>query len=770
MTRSRMLYFFHFLSLFVAALTFIAIPADSTHAQQTGAMIGAASEVAEDSVPFPGEPLTPDGNGALPPRLALVIGVADYDAADRLSLPNLPGVARDTPRVVKALADADFHITEPRSNGGRVTRNDILEALNRFSLNVRQLKSASGKKPVVLVYFGGHGVTNGTDNILLPADFNPTFQEDVQQFGLPLATIRQRLAALDVSLRYVILDACRNQLPLSLASVSGTGPETYKPGMTRMAIDTKGETIWFATLNGDVADDGDTFTQRLLDVLDKERAKAVRQAGDPRFSGDAPPPLPEDYGNTSSVLDQVATAMDGSGQVPDRAGNPPPLILYPTRANYRTELGLFEQFDAAATHYERRYCLSKAYLDDYFLYSYFSNAIANWKTRFEALADGADLPSCSVFGPDRAAAVDLPVKMATGEWRTTTLTLPDLGVMATLGGLASSASLSDDVRREIVGFSVETPLRALAVAGADLPIYRFANAGGETLATVDRGQLLAVGDTNGAFVRVRTPDGQDGYAEQKLVNAGTSLLRVTLAYGDDGELTGASQAALKALSDTVVYDVAIEYRDSDGGGGLLYAVSAFDDLRKATFVPEEIVPLYRAADASDPPQTRSVRMLLTALPLDPALRDTAYSFSGGLVSLDTAWELSQPVLASASAGAILGRGGALACASPLPSAAGKVAIVRYPSAGEAGAAEGVRRVLGAMGFAAPDPIQKGTRIQKQGTRITYCAGDEALIDEAKARLSACFGEAFRYFPTSDKALCASGRIDVVVTEPALALR
>lgn len=777
MTRSRMFFFCHFLSLFVAALIFIAIPAGSTRAQQTDATIGATSEVAEDSVPFPGESLPPDGNGALPPRLALVIGVSDYDATDRVRLPSLPGVARDTPRVVKALANANFHITEPRHNGGRVTRNDILEALNRFSLDVGQLKSASGKKPVVLVYFGGHGVTDGTDNILIPADFNPTYQEDVRQFGLPLEIIRQRLAALDVSLRYIILDACRNELPLSLASVSGSGPETYKPGVTRMAIDTADETIWFATLSGDVADDDNTFTRSLVDVLDRQMAEAQRQARDPRFSDEAPPPQPvaNTYGDTSRVLALVANDLRRFGQTPDHAGNPLPLILYPTKANYRAERRLFEQFDAAEalSQAERRYCLGKTYLDAFFLYSYFSHAIADWNARFEKLAGGAKLPSCSDFTANRTAEADLPVKTVTGEWLSGALVpaaqRPTLGMMATLGGYASTAPLSDIVRQEIGGFSGETPLRALAVAGTDLSIYRFANAGAETLATIGRGQLLSVGDTNGAFVRVRTPDGQQGYAEQKLVNAGTSLLRVTLAYDDAGELTGTSQTALKALSDAVVYDVAIEYRASDGGGGLLYAVSAFDDLRKATFVPEEIVPLYRAADASVLPQARSVRILLTALPLDPTLRDNAFSYSGGAVSLDTAWELSQPVLASASAGAILGQGSALACASPLPSAAGKIAIVRYPSAGEAEAAESVRRVLGAIGFSTPDPIQKGTRIQKQGTRITYCAGDEALIDEAKVRLSACFGEAFRYFPTADKALCASGRIDVVVTEPALTI-
>jgi len=748
--------------------------ADSTRAQQTSAVIGATPEIVEGAVPFPGERLSPDGNGVLPPRLALVIGVSDYDAADRVSVPSLPGVARDTPNVVAALADANFHITEPRNNGGRVTRNDILEALNAFSLNVRQMQSVTGKKPVVLVYFGGHGVTNGTDNILIPSDFNPTFQEDLQQFGLPLDTIRRRLASLDVSLRYIILDACRNQLPLSLASLSGTVTEPYRPGITRTQIDTKGETIWFATLSGDVADDGETFTQRLLDVLGRERAKALREAGDPRFSDEAQPspPVAGAYGNTSSVLDQVAAVMDGSGQVPDRAGNPPPLILYPTKANYRAELRLFEQFDAAASQYERRYCLGKTYLDAFFLYSYFSNTIAGWKTRFEALGGGTPLPSCSDYAPNRVAgAADLPVKTATGEWRATALVPPpgeaEPAVVPTLGGLATMASLSDNARREIVGFSGETPLRALAVAGAELPIYRFANAGGETLATMDRGQLLVVGDVSGAFVRVQTPDGRQGYAEQKLVNAGTSLLRITLAYDDAGELTPASQGALKALSDTVVYDVAIEHRD--GGSGLLYAVSAFDDLKKATFVPDEIVPLYRATDASGLPQPRSVRVLLTALPLDPAIRDNAYSYSGGPVSLDDAWALSQPVLASASDGAVLGGGNALACASPLSSAAGKVAIIRYPSSAEAGAAEGVRRVLGTMGFATPDPIQKGTRIQKQGTRVTYCATDQALIDDAKARLASCFGEAFRYFPTSDKALCASGRIDVVVTDGALAL-
>ncbi|WP_180336094.1 caspase family protein [Pleomorphomonas diazotrophica] len=745
-------------------------------------MIGAGAEGAEEAVPFLGQALTPDGNGALPPRLALVIGVATYDPADHVSIPSLPGVARDTQRVVEALSDADFRVTEPRNNGGRVTRNDILEALNRFSLNVRQLRSTSGKKPVVLVYFGGHGVTNGTDNLLIPADFNPTFQEDLKDMALPLATIRERLEALDVSLRYIILDACRNQLPLSLASVSGAGAPAYKPGMTRMPIDTAGETIWFATLNGNVASDGSTFTQRLLDVLDKERTKAEKEAADPRFSEEAasPQPVAGAYGNTSSVLDQVAISMAGSAQVPDRAGNPPPLILYPTRANYRTELRLFDQFKAAPS-FQRRYCLSKTYLDAFFLYSYFSTNIAGWKTKFEELVEGGELPSCADLATNQVASADLPVKTATGEWR---VVASARSPFTEPGQLASAAAEESGGRTPaggdtpppsrtpvIAGFPDDLSQLSLATAGTNLPVYRFANAGGAAVTTLDKGQLLAIGDTNGAFVRVQTPDGTEGYAEQKLVNAGTNLLRVTLGYDDRGELTDASQTALKALADTIVYDAAIEYRDSDSKGGLLLAISAFDELRKATFVPMELTPLYRAADASNPLPPRSVRILLTALPLDPALRNSAYSYSGGTVSLDAAVTLSQPVLASASTGAILGQGSAFACASPLAAeaTADRTVLVSYPSASEAGAAETVRRVFGTVGFAVPDPIQRGTRIQKQGTRVTYCAADQGLIDRAKAPLSACFGDAFRYFPTSDRALCASGRIDVVVTDASLAI-
>lgn len=780
-------------------------------------MIGAVAGGVEEFVPFLGEALTPDGNGALPPRLALVIGVATYDPADSVSIPPLPGVARDTPKVVEALRNAGFLMTEPKHNGGRVTRNDILEALNRFSLNVRQLKSASGKKPVVLVYFAGHGVNNGTDNLLIPADFNPTFREDLQDMGLPLATIRQRLAALDVSLRYIILDACRNQLPLSLASVSGMGTETYRPGMARMPIDTAGETIWFATLNGNVASDGSTFTQHLLEVLDRERTNATAEAADPRFTeeAEASRPAARAYGNTSHVLDQVAKSMDGTAQVPDRAGNPPPLVLYPTRANYRAELQLFNQYNAASD--ERRYCITKTYLAAFDLYSYFSNKIAGWKAWFESRPDNRELPSCADLATNQTANAGMPVKTATGEWRvvasasspfagqgemvsadepTSDDRAPDgndaMSSPPSTSNTISTAKTDESIEkhhaedaadtdakswqdiqfsrawRAADAFSWDTP-RTLAVAGANLSIYRFANAGGAAVATLPRGQLLVVGATNGEFIRVRTPDGQEGYAEQKLVNAGTSLLRVILGYDDNGVLTGASESALKALADTIVYDAAIEYRDSDNKGGLLLAISAFDELRKATFIPEEIVPLYRVADAESPLPPRSVRILLMALPLDPALRSGAYSYSGGKVSLDAALTLSQPVLASAAANATLGQGSAIACASPLsPEAtAGKVAIIRYPSASEAGAAETVRRVFGTVGFATPDPIQKGTRIVRQGTRVTYCATDQPLIDQAKARLSACFGDAFRYFPTSDRALCASGRIDVVVTDASL---
>lgn len=777
MTRSRMFFLCRYFTVFGFIFCIAAAAAINSSRAQTGALIGATPDAVENTVPFPGESLGPDGNGALPPRLALVIGVANYDRADRLDIPNLPGVANDTAQVVRTLSDAGFLITEPNDNGGRVTRNGIREALNAFSSRIVQLRSTSRKKPVVLVYFGGHGVTNGADNFLIPSDFNPTFQDDLPDMALPLATIRQRLAALDVSLRYIILDACRSPFPLSLPSLSGGAAEAYKPGISKMTIETAGETIWFATLNGSTAtDSGVTFTRRLLEAMDGERGNALRQAEDPRFADDGQPspPVANAYGNTSSVLDQVATSMAGSGQVPDRAGNPPPLVLYPTRANYRTELTFFRQFEAAASpaQYERRYCLGKAYLGAFFLYSYFSGAVSDWKTKFEGLTGPADLPSCTDLAAGQPASADLPVKAATGEWLASAApsSPPVPGEVATLGGLIASASLSDTALGEIGGFAGTTPIRTLAVAGADLPMFKYANAGGEALATVDRGQLLSVGAPNGAFIAVRTPDGRAGYVEQKLVNAGTTLLRVTVARDAGGSLTGASQGALEALKDTVVYDVAVEYREDASQNGLLLAVAAFDELRKATFIPDELVPLYRAVDPSSLPEARAVRILLSALPLDPGLRGGAFSYSGGAVNLDAALKLSQPVLITAASGHVVGQGSASGCASPLASAdtAGKVAIVRYPSAGEAVAAESVRRVLGTIGFAAPDPIQKGTRIEKQGTRMTYCATDQPLVDRVKDRLSACFGDAFRYFPTSDKALCASGRLDVVVTDAALA--
>ncbi len=778
-----MFFLIGYFGLFIVTFCILAMPARLSRAQPvdapSSALIGATAGNLEDAVPFPGEALNANGNGALPPRLAFVIGVASYDPADHIAIPSLPGVATDTSRVVKTLADAGFLITEPTHNGDRVTRNDILEAFNRFSAKVLQLKAASQKKPVVLVYFGGHGVTDGSDNFLIPADFNPTYQEDLPDMALPLSTIRRRLAILDVSLRYIILDACRSRFPLSLPSLSGAGSPAYRPGMTNIQIDTAGETIWFATLDDSVATDaGVTFTQRLLDVLDKERTKALREAGDPRFADESQPspPVASAYGNTSTVLDQVANTMAATGQTPDRAGNPPPLILYPTRANYRTELKIFKQFEAAAPELNRRYCLGKTYLEAFFLYSYFSKSIFDWQRSFEKLITETDipLPSCTDLTVTQpAASAELPVKSATGEWRTMAAAPPSQPLEAarmTLGGWISAAPLSGNARREIGGFSDETPIRSLAVAGADLTMFRHANAGGQALATVDRGQLLSVGAANGAFVEVRTSDGQQGYVEQKLVNVGTTLLRLTIARDDTGQLTGASRNALKALTDTVVYDMAIEYRDDERQSGLLAAISAFEDVRKTTFIPDDLVPLYRSVSPSSLPQARSVRILLSALPLDAGIRDNAYSYRGGALDLDAALQLSQPVFGSAATGAAVGQGSALSCVSPLAAeqTAGKVAIVRYPSATEAIAAESVRRVLGTIGFATPDPIQKGTRIQKQGTRMTYCASDQALIDQVKERLSSCFGEAFRYFPTSDEALCASGRIDVVVTDAALA--
>jgi hypothetical protein len=85
------------------------------------------------------------------PRVALVIGNANYRSAPKLANPD-----NDARSMAQLLTSAGFDVTEATD----LTRNDMLKAVQDFSAKV----AARGPKTVAMVYYAGHGVQLAGEN------------------------------------------------------------------------------------------------------------------------------------------------------------------------------------------------------------------------------------------------------------------------------------------------------------------------------------------------------------------------------------------------------------------------------------------------------------------------------------------------------------------------------------------------------------------------------------------------------------------------------
>ncbi len=131
------------------------------------------------------------------PRVALVIGNANYQSAPKLANPD-----NDARSMAQLLTSAGFDVTEATD----LTRNDMLKAVQDFSAKV----AARGPKTVAMVYYAGHGVQLAGENYLLPVDAKIATPEDLDGNSLRLVDLMGTLETIPSRMRIVVLDACRN--------------------------------------------------------------------------------------------------------------------------------------------------------------------------------------------------------------------------------------------------------------------------------------------------------------------------------------------------------------------------------------------------------------------------------------------------------------------------------------------------------------------------------------------------------------------------------
>lgn len=133
-------------------------------------------------------------------RIALVIGNQGYDA----SVGPLKNPHNDIAVVGEALGEVGFKMLTPRKDA---TRDEMLFAVHELATQLR----AAGNQAVGFLYYAGHGVSVGMDNVLIPTNVENTTDAMLAVRGVRLAEILDILKreAPD-AVNFVVLDACRN--------------------------------------------------------------------------------------------------------------------------------------------------------------------------------------------------------------------------------------------------------------------------------------------------------------------------------------------------------------------------------------------------------------------------------------------------------------------------------------------------------------------------------------------------------------------------------
>jgi hypothetical protein len=196
-------------------------------------------------------------------RQAFIVGVGHYD-----NLPDLKNSPNDALLMAKTLEKLEFNVF-----GGGALINPGVEDLKRAFL---RFSASLGEQTETVVFFAGHGLQLGGENLLLPADFaipSDSSDESRRSARLQSLTLTDILSTLEearVALSVVLLDCCRD--PGNLVEGAGLVPDTglAEPKKTELG---KGNEllIGFAAKHGQFALDGEggnsPFTEALSSRL-----------------------------------------------------------------------------------------------------------------------------------------------------------------------------------------------------------------------------------------------------------------------------------------------------------------------------------------------------------------------------------------------------------------------------------------------------------------------------------------------------------------------
>src|ERR1700741_952253 len=203
-------------------------------------------------------------------RMALVIGQSAYK-----SVPALPNPGNDAKAVSQLLTDSGFEV----SSAADLSQNEMRTALSDFAGKV----AAKGADTVALVFYAGHGIQVDGENFLIPTDVDPKREADIPMQAVRLNDVLNTLTSVPSKMRFLLLDACRNNPFPDIKKTAGSGL-----AIGDAKVGAPGTFLSFSTSPGAVAEDGSgsnsPYTNALLaagkeqNITIEETFKRVRLA------------------------------------------------------------------------------------------------------------------------------------------------------------------------------------------------------------------------------------------------------------------------------------------------------------------------------------------------------------------------------------------------------------------------------------------------------------------------------------------------------------
>ncbi len=170
-----------------------------------------------------------------PLRLALLIGNESYnDAIGRLRNP-----ANDVKKVGTALRNVGFEIVGTITDA---SRDAMMDSLHDLATRLAR----AGEGAIGFVYYTGHGVSVGSENILIPVNVEDTSDRALSVRGVSLKQVVDTLIRLSPkAAHFVVIDACRSNI----------GGQRGAKGFAPYVDHRQGMVIAFSTAPGETASD-----------------------------------------------------------------------------------------------------------------------------------------------------------------------------------------------------------------------------------------------------------------------------------------------------------------------------------------------------------------------------------------------------------------------------------------------------------------------------------------------------------------------------------